>query len=168
MNHYELLGIKEAYNLDKSQLKSQYLKKQMEFHPDRAADPNNKIECIEKTMQINEAYKTLKDKFLRAEYLLNKQGMDLESEESKKALPFDVLEEIIALHEEVNETSDLNRLQQMLISKENDQQQIATELEKLFLNKNYKKALEVTVRFKYIVNLAKNIKQKIKHADSRN
>lgn len=60
MNFYEVLGVKP--NATPDQIKKQYRKLSMEFHPDRPGGNANKFK------EINEAYEHLSDENLRKQY----------------------------------------------------------------------------------------------------
>jgi DnaJ-class molecular chaperone len=69
MNYYEVLGVKPNATLD--QIKKQYRKLSMEFHPDR---PNGNAA---KFKEINEAYENLSDENLRKQYDQPQQMPDI-------------------------------------------------------------------------------------------
>ena len=79
-NFYDVLGVKPyATN---SEIKSAYLKKVKEYHPD--VYEGDKDFALQKTAEINEAYNTLKDEKLRQEYdLLN--GINKEKQQENTA-----------------------------------------------------------------------------------
>jgi DnaJ-class molecular chaperone len=60
MNYYEVLGVKP--NATAEQIKKQYRKLSMEFHPDRPGGNASKFK------EINEAYENLSDENLRKQY----------------------------------------------------------------------------------------------------
>ena len=62
-NYYLILGLKNWTNSTELEIKNQYRKLAMEYHPDR-----NKDSSEEKMAEINKAYEVLSDKKLKAEY----------------------------------------------------------------------------------------------------
>ena len=68
-DHFALFGFAPAFALDEKALQQKYLALQREFHPDRAV-PENKLAMLQKSADINEAYRVLKNPVERAEYLL--------------------------------------------------------------------------------------------------
>ena len=70
MNYFEILGIKQRYNINSTQLKSQYLKMQKLYHPDTAKNDGIKKEFLDKSIKLNEAYKALQDDHKRGKHIL--------------------------------------------------------------------------------------------------
>ena len=82
-NHFELLGLPVAYDLDQGQLTARYRELQNSVHPDRfasASDQERRL-SMQHAAQINEAYNTLKDPLRRAVYMLELAGVDLADRE---------------------------------------------------------------------------------------
>lgn len=77
MNYYEMLGVDR--NASSKEIKAAYLKLIWKWHPDRNKD-NPKV-AEEKTIEINNAYDTLKDEVARIDY--NKK---LDAEAKRKNL----------------------------------------------------------------------------------
>lgn len=59
-------------------LDQQYKKLQAEFHPDRfaGADDGKRLQALQQTSMVNDAYDTLKSPLKRAAYLLKSQGVN--------------------------------------------------------------------------------------------
>ena len=78
-NYFELFGLKAGFELDQTQLLSQYRSLQKELHPDRfvQADDHQKLLAVQNTALVNEAYQTLKTPTSRAEYLLLQSGTEI-------------------------------------------------------------------------------------------
>lgn len=166
MNHFELLNLEQKYDIDLSDLKKQYLIKQSLYHPDRSNNDISLTEKLELSMQLNEAYKILKDDYLRSEYLLQLFGQKFDEHNLKNALNKDELEEIIELHEILDSIEELEELKSFKSAKLLQKNKIVNELTDCFEKNNISKALEITIRLKYLTNLVKNIDFKIKHANS--
>lgn len=78
-NHFALLGLPIAFELDEAALHRAYIQLQQRFHPDRfvRASEADKLAAMQQSADANQAYATLKDPLLRIEYLLGMQGIVL-------------------------------------------------------------------------------------------
>lgn len=167
-DYFQLLDLKKKYDINKAELKSKYLASQIKFHPDRAIDEEQRRVFLEQSIKLNEAEKTLKDDYLRAEYMLKLGGVEFNDQVLRDAISADELNEIMETHEMIDETDDLVELQRMESLKLREKKEIVDELGVFFDKNNMAKALDLTVRLKYLTNLVRNIKLKIKYANSRN
>ena len=166
-DYFQLLDLQKKYNIDKAQLKSKYLAMQIKFHPDRANGEEQRRIFLEQSMKLNEAEKVLKDDYLRAEYMLKLAGAKFDDKTLRDAISSKELEEIMEMHETIDDAEDLDELKQMEQIKLQEKNKMVQELEGYFNENNLAKALDLTVRLKYLTNLVKNIKLKVKNADSR-
>lgn len=105
MNYFELLELPVNINVDKSALSKKYFELQKKYHPDfyAKADEADQQEALEKTSELNKAYKTLKDQDATIQYLLKLKG--LLQEEEKYPLPPDFLMEVMELNENLSADS---------------------------------------------------------------
>src|SRR5262249_26501687 len=70
--------------------------------------PTERRASLERSSYLNDAYRTLKNPVSRLEYLLQLEGLAARSpEEASKQVPADLLEEVFALNEELDEIRDL-------------------------------------------------------------
>ena len=92
-NHFALFGLPERYRFDADALDRAYRALQSDVHPDRhaAADDQQRRLSLQASARVNEAYRTLKDRVGRAEYLLQLRGVD-PTAGTDTALPFEFLE----------------------------------------------------------------------------
>ncbi|WP_024870889.1 co-chaperone HscB [Tolumonas lignilytica] len=83
MNYFELFQIPVSLTVDTAELSVRYRDLQRQFHPDNVAAQSDaiKLASMQKTVEINNAYNTLKNPLACAEYLLMLQGIDLRSEQ---------------------------------------------------------------------------------------
>lgn len=91
-NHFDLLKLPVRYHIDQQALEQNYRKLQAEVHPDRfaTASPQERLQSMQISTQVNEAYRTLKNPSARARYMLLLAGIDT-LEESNTAMPADFL-----------------------------------------------------------------------------
>lgn len=80
MNYFELFSIPATFSVDQSQLSATYRELQKQYHPDKFTMQTNseRRAAMQKSTEINDAYQTLKNSCLRAEYLLLLAGHDIE------------------------------------------------------------------------------------------
>lgn len=79
-NYFELFSLPVSFQLENAQLEAAYKKLQSEFHPDKAvnADDRTRLQALQQTSMVNDAYVTLKSPLKRAAYLLKIAGIDAE------------------------------------------------------------------------------------------
>lgn len=95
VDYFSLLGLPAIYAIDKDELESRYLERSREVHPDRfvGAGARQRVEALGQTMELNEAYKILRDDARRAEHLLARHGIAIGgNEQLDPTFLMDVLE----------------------------------------------------------------------------
>lgn len=111
MEYFAVLGLEPRLSIDLQDLERRFYSRSRELHPDRfvRAPKEQQQRALEESSLLNDAYRTLKDSIDRAEYVLEKHGVD------SKAVPPDLLEEMFELNMAKEEGEDVSeRLQQML------------------------------------------------------
>ena len=118
VDYFTFFGLPYKLNLDTAQLERDFYALSRKLHPDinARADGREQEWSLEKTSQLNDAYRTLKDPISRTEYLLRLQGVQLEeqskaaTEEARKTgtakkqvVPPDLLEEVFELNMQLEE-----------------------------------------------------------------
>nr|WP_154380503.1 Fe-S protein assembly co-chaperone HscB [Pseudoduganella rivuli] len=87
-NHFELFNLPQQFAIDMEALNSAFRDVQGRVHPDRfvnATDAEKRV-AMQWATRANEAYQTLKNPQLRARYLCELNGVDLQTE-SNTAMP---------------------------------------------------------------------------------
>ena len=79
MNHFELFNLPVALDIDLATLKTEFLKLQQQYHPDKAED---KDQALIKSSDINQAFKVLSAVDSRAAYLLSLKKQDYHLDQS--------------------------------------------------------------------------------------
>jgi molecular chaperone HscB len=167
MNYFELFDIEQNYIIDQTRLRKQYLALQEKYHPDKAKDELQRHKNAAYSMFANEAFKVLKDEYLRAEYILKTKGEILDNDKLKSVLSAAQLEEILEEYESIESLScNLSSLYVIKKDKIAICEKLVHDIGIAFSENNIKQALDLTVRLKYLTNLVNNIKLKIKNADN--
>ena len=115
---FSFFGLPRKLNVDLAGLEREFYALSRKLHPDlyAGADTREQHWSLEKSSQLNDAYRTLRDPISRTEYLLKLEGVDLE-EQSKSAtekarqsgqdkrqvVPPELLEEVFELNMQLEE-----------------------------------------------------------------
>jgi molecular chaperone HscB len=117
-DYFSVFGLARKLNLDEAALQSDFYRLSREFHPDRfaRASANDQQRAMEKSSQLNDAYRTLKDPITRTQYLLELEGVKLEEQssaatqaarasgtEKQQVVPPELLEEVFELNMQLQE-----------------------------------------------------------------
>ena len=96
-DYFAVLGVPRRYDADVGEMEARYRELTRKLHPDRfaRADARARRASLQRSVQLNEAWRALKDPVRRAEYLL--QGTATE------AAPPALLAEILELRTELGE-----------------------------------------------------------------
>src|SRR4029453_1834580 len=82
-DHFAVFGVDRRYAVDVADLERRYKDMTKVLHPDRfaRADERARRASLKRSIQLNEAWRTLKDPVRRAEYLLSLSGVVVGGEE---------------------------------------------------------------------------------------
>ena len=109
-DYFSFLGLPRKLAIDMGDLEQRFRGLSRQFHPDYFynAPPAERRMALERSSYLNDAYRTLKNPVARLDYLLQLEGFAAKSpEEASKQVPPDLLEEVFALNEELDEIRDM-------------------------------------------------------------
>lgn len=103
MNHFELFEIPVSLKPDTQQLKQKFYALSRKYHPDFYTRENDfeQAEALEKSSQVNKAFKVFQNKDETIKYVLQLKG--LLEEEEKYNLPPNFLMEVMELNEQMTD-----------------------------------------------------------------
>ncbi len=117
-DHFTFFTLPRKLDLDVAALEREFYRLSRKLHPDvyARASAQEQQWSLEKSSQLNDAYRTLKDPVARTAYLLGLEGVQLEEqskaatdrarltgEEKKQVVPPDLLEEAFELNMQLEE-----------------------------------------------------------------
>ncbi|MGZ3667325.1 MAG: Fe-S protein assembly co-chaperone HscB [Ktedonobacterales bacterium] len=117
-DYFTFFGLPRKLSLDTSLLEREFYVLSRKLHPDIYARATGQEQhwSLEKSSQLNDAYRTLRDPIARTEYLLKLEGVQLEEqskaatdkarqtgEEKKQVIPPELLEEVFELNMQLEE-----------------------------------------------------------------
>ena len=101
-DHFETLGLKRSFAIDRDLLERRVVEFGRDLHPDRAgSDAAVRTRAMLASAQLNEAYSVVHDDYRRAEYLLRLEGGRSASED--KSVPDGFLERMLDERMELEE-----------------------------------------------------------------
>lgn len=117
-DYFSFFGLPRKLNVDSGALEREFYKLSRKLHPDVSARASEQEQewSLQKSSQLNDAYRTLKDPIARTEYLLKLEGVQLEEqskaatdqarqtgEQKKQVVPPELLEEVFELNMQLEE-----------------------------------------------------------------
>lgn len=122
-DYFSFFGLPRKLNLDTAALERHFYQLSRRLHPDLYARAGAQEQqwSLEKTSQLNDAYRTLKDPVARTQYLLRLEGVQWEEQSQtateqarqtggpkKQAVPPELLEEVFELNMQLEELRERN------------------------------------------------------------
>jgi len=109
LDYFSLLGVPRILSLDPRDLERRYRALSREVHPDffYNASPAEKRASLERTSNLNDAYRTLREQISRIAHLIELEGAGAMQTREDKQVPPGLLEEVFALNEELDEVRAL-------------------------------------------------------------
>lgn len=103
MNYFEILDLPVRLQVDKNELRRQYLQLSRRYHPDHHAQSSGEAqeEALEASALLNQAFKTLSNRDETIRYVLQLKGLLVADE--KYNLPPEFLMEMMEINESASE-----------------------------------------------------------------
>jgi molecular chaperone HscB len=133
-------------------LKREFLQLQAKAHPDRHTGAN-KSRAEGTSALINEAYKTLQDPLLRAQYLLSLHGIDVAEDETAKIDDPELLGEVLEVRERIENAEGEGEVEALKVENERKLEGSVKVLGRLCGNGDWDAAKSEAVRLRYWVNI---------------
>ena len=95
-NYYQLFQLPVSFEVDLKELSERYRTLQSSVHPDKfanATDLERRL-SVQQSARINEAYQTLKNPLRRARYLLELNGVDMNSDTDTSMDPMFLMQQM--------------------------------------------------------------------------
>ncbi|KAH8732642.1 Co-chaperone HscB, C-terminal oligomerization domain-containing protein [Phaeosphaeriaceae sp. PMI808] len=147
---------KAPFPIDLSALKREFLQLQARAHPDMHAQLDKKrAEAL--SARINEAYKTLQNPLLRAQYLLSLRGIEVAADETAKVEDGELLLEVLEVREQIEEAGREEDLEEIRRANEERIRESEVVLEKAFKEDDVESATRETVRLRYWTNIKESV-----------
>jgi len=146
-DYFSFFGLPWKLNIDATKLEHDFYQFSRKLHPDVFSQASEREQgwSLQKSSQMNDAYRTLKDPIARTEYLLKLEGVQLEEqskaaterarqtgEVKKQVVPPDLLEEVFELNMQLEEARVNKKMGEVDVNLENELKQTRKNLEAKF------------------------------------
>ncbi len=135
---FQFFGLPQKLTVDSEALEKEFHKLSWKLHPDnfvRASEFERNL-SLERSSELNDAYRTLREPIARVEYLLLRLGLRKEGTTKQQAPP-ELLEEVFELNESLDELrearadgGDIASLRERLVEAQQNFQQKLEEVDK--------------------------------------
>ncbi len=104
-NPFEILGLPKRFSLPRAELEQRHRDLSRTLHPDRytRSPAGERRLALERAVAVNEAFRTLRDPFSRAQSLLGLHGV---STDDRERPPAELLMEVMELREALDEARE--------------------------------------------------------------
>lgn len=166
-DHYSLFGLPVAFALDPAKLESTWRTVAAQVHPDRyaTADATQRRVAMQWAARANEAYRVLRDPLLRAKYLCERAGVDLQVE-SNTAVDPEFLMQQMQWHEDLDDAQGqapaLQKIMQDLEQAQADMRRQAGDL--IDVRKDYQAAGQAVRQWMFIDKLHRDARVQLARA----
>ncbi|KNG44635.1 fe-s protein assembly co-chaperone [Stemphylium lycopersici] len=144
------------FAIDLSALKREFLQLQARAHPDLHPQADKK-RAEATSARINEAYKTLQNPLLRAQYLLSLRGIEVAEDETAKVDDPELLMEVLEARESIEEAEQEDDLVEMRERNEERIKESTEVIDKAFREDDLDAAKSEAVKLRYWVNIKESI-----------
>ncbi|KAL6887936.1 hypothetical protein GGI43DRAFT_417471 [Trichoderma evansii] len=138
-------------------LRREFLQLQARHHPDMHPQGPLKARAEATSALINEAYKTLANPLLRAQYLLSLRGVDVATDETMQVDDPSLLMVVLEAHEEISDATAEEDLQELRAVNDKRIRESEDVLEKAFHEDDVMAAKKEAVRLRYWVNIKQSL-----------
>ncbi len=143
VDFFAVFGLPRKLNLDEGALQRDFYRLSREYHPDKFAQASGAElqAAMERSSQLNDAYRALKDPIARTQHLLELEGVRLEEQssaatqaardsgkEKQQVVPPELLEEVFELNMQLQELRMGERDPEILRQLENAKEKFEADL----------------------------------------
>ena len=154
-DYFALFSLPQAYTIDLQDLDKKYFALQQDVHPDQ------NVGAMHRSMDVNDAYKTLKSPVKRATYLLSLVGINISEEKPDRVKPS---QEILMHVLEVREALDNANTKEACVEIIRDMQEAFSKTEAkmsaAFAEEDFNMASQLAIELRYLEKIIDEGKEK--------
>ena len=163
-NPFAIFDLPVAFNVDQALLSERYLVLQKSLHPDNfvTADAQEQRIAMQKSTEVNDALKTLKDPILRAEAIIALNTGETQDLEQKSTQDMTFLMQQLEWREElenIEQSQDENALESFAKRVKKETKEMLTALEEQLNKQQWSTAAQLCDKLRFLKKLADEISQ---------
>lgn len=151
-NYFTLLNLRESFTLDDVALQREYVAAQRRSHPDKMIGKSEKerVAAFQLSMDVNDAYETLKHPLARAEHLLALHDIHVNTDGNDTVKPDQaLLMEIMEMREQLEGCVVQSDAAKCIADIRKALEQVSDDLTDAFAEKDWQVAAQLTIRMRY-------------------
>lgn len=152
MNHFELFNLPVALDIDLAALKTEFLKLQQQYHPDKAED---KDQALIKSSDINQAFKVLSAVDSRAAYLLSLKKQDYHLDQSIS--DFEFLQDALEIREQLDDATSAEDLTSLKVEVQQWIEGLVREFKIDYADEDWTEARDTVRKLRFFVKVMADI-----------
>jgi len=163
LSYFDTFSLDEEFKVDLRKLERKFWDLQKDLHPDKfgSKSESEKIHSADQSAHVNQGYQILKCPLRRAQYMLERKGIDALSEGGKTETDPMVLMEAMEARELLDECLDIEGLESMKNETRNQIHAINAELGERFHKNDLKGATNLAIKLRYKMTLIQEIEKKL-------
>ncbi len=163
-DYFALLGLPNTFDIDLAALETAYFAAQRQYHPDRfvGKPPAERQKALQTSVDINNAYYTLKEPHSRAVYMLKMQGIDIADSRNAQKPSQELLMEIMDWREQVGDATTPDALLALDTALSGLQSAAPQHISQSLRSSDWDGAAQQTMRLGYLQKTREEMAQKIK------
>ena len=151
-NYFTLLQIPAQFDVDASTLEKAYISAQQLAHPDRLIGKSDaeRLQAVQQSMAVNEAYEALKDPLKRVQHLLMLKGIHVNGERDNVKPSQQLLMETLEMREHIASVKDERDIALLVRDVQQACSQCEDELKETLTQKRFDDAAQLTIKWHYL------------------
>ncbi len=159
-DYFATLNLPVSFDLDLAQLERHYFEAQRLFHPDRLVGKTavERTAALQRSMEANEAFATLKDPHKRARHMLAQKGIEVGGERDSVKPDQALLLEIMELREAVADADSPEAVEHCRRKTQESKKNTLRSLADAFTREDLPEAAQLVMRLGYVMKIEEEMK----------
>jgi molecular chaperone HscB len=162
IDHFERLGLQRDFEIGAKNLEVAYFALQRQLHPDLFINKSDKEKSLsmQQTMDLNQAFETLKSPLKRAEYILSLNGITVNVDNANVKPSQEILIESLETRERLENAANNNEIRALSIEAADGRLKAIDDIKHDLSEGKLAQAASSAIKLRYLEKLIEEIKLK--------